>query len=71
MGTYKNNFPLDYDTFGKQLYKSKEGGGHTKTAVKYMGTDIRFKDIKNTKSKSLVIFPGPGTYPMIAKWPGF
>ncbi|EGR33008.1 hypothetical protein IMG5_063790 [Ichthyophthirius multifiliis] len=65
VGTYKFNFPLDYDTFGKMLVKGKQ-----KTAVKYLGTQIRFKDLKSTKSKSVVIGPGPGHYQMIAQWPG-
>lgn len=50
VGTYKNNFPLDYDTFGKMMAKEKEDG-NKKSSVKYLGTEERFKDIKKTKSK--------------------
>jgi len=69
MGTYKQNFPVDYDTFGKMLFKEKEEPGK-KSSVRYLGTEERFKDIKKTKSKSTVIVPGPGQYPMIPQWPG-
>lgn len=70
MGTYKMNFPLDYDTFGKMLIKQKEEGGNKKSSVRYQGTEERFKDIKKSKSKGILTVPGPGAYPMIPKWAG-
>ena len=41
-----------------------------KESVHHLGTEERFKDAKKSKSKSTLIVPGPGTYPMIPKWPG-
>jgi len=41
-----------------------------KESVHHLGTEERFKDAKKSKSKSILIVPGPGTYPMIPKWPG-
>jgi len=41
-----------------------------KESVHHLGTEERFKDPKKTKSKCNLIVPGPGTYPMIPKWPG-
>lgn len=71
MGTYKMNFPLDYDTFGKQFIKSQEDAASGKKgSVKYLGTEERFKDAKKSKSKSTLVVPGPGQYPLVPKWPG-
>ena len=36
-----------------------------------MGTEVRFKDPKKTKSTSSLSVPGPGNYPLIPKWPGY
>ena len=44
--------------------------GQQKTAIKYMGTEDRFKDPKKSKSLQKVSVPGVGTYPLIADWPG-
>ncbi|KAL4507088.1 hypothetical protein ABPG72_001881 [Tetrahymena utriculariae] len=70
VGTYKMNYPLDYSTFGKMLVKSQEEGGNKKSSVRYLGTEERFKDPKKTKSKINSIVPGPGQYPLVAKWQG-
>ena len=35
-----------------------------------LGTETRFKDVTKTKSTTFCIFPGPGSYQMIAQWEG-
>jgi len=67
MGTYKP-FPIEFPTFGKlyQVNKEKKDKGKTQ----WMGTEIRFKDPKKSKSAMTVNVPGAGHYPLIAEWPG-
>ncbi len=69
VGTYKNNFPVEYESFGKMLEKSKEKGDK-KLNSKYLGVEERFKDPKKSKSLMQVAVPGAGQYPLIAHWPG-
>lgn len=51
------------------LSKEKENAGKAHS-VKYLGTEERFKDMKKSKSKMILIVPGPGMYPMVPQWPG-
>ena len=55
-GKYKGDHPVNYDTFGKLMAKSKETG---RTKREYFGKEDRFKDIK--KSKSLAHKPTPSS----------
>eukprot|EP00825_Cyclidium_porcatum_P008854 TRINITY_DN1443_c0_g2_i3.p2 TRINITY_DN1443_c0_g2~~TRINITY_DN1443_c0_g2_i3.p2 ORF type:complete len:295 (-),score=84.47 TRINITY_DN1443_c0_g2_i3:291-1175(-) len=67
MGTYKNNFPSDYPTFGKLLAEAKDKKQSSK--IHYLGTTERFKDPK--KSKALVLnVPGAGQYNLLLEWSG-
>ena len=67
VGTYKN-YPVTFDTFGKLLAQAKDKP--VKSAVKYLGTEDRFKDPKKSKSLMKMNVPGAGAYPLIAQWPG-
>ena len=66
--TYKNVFPVDFQTFGKLLIDFKDK--KDKSKIPYLGSEVRFKDPTKSKSKDTVSVPGPGNYPMIAEWPG-
>ena len=43
MGSYKNNFPVDYATFGKSMIEQKEN--KTKSTVNYLGKEKRFFEV--------------------------
>lgn len=64
MASYQHH-PSDYITFGKIMEGMNPKTGErkpTETKIAYLGNEVRFKDMKNSKSKSIVIVPGPGHY---------
>lgn len=64
MGSYN---PIPYDTFGKIAEINKTKGSRPKS--NYLGTAERFPG-SGKKGRPGSAVPGPGQYPMIAKWPG-
>jgi len=50
-----------------KLLKKKKGD---KGKTQLMGTEVRFKDPKKSKSSLTVNVPGAGHYPLISEWPG-
>ena len=64
MGTYKHH-PVEYDTFGKLLFKNSDKKGmQNEIKRNYFGNDKRFKDPTKSKSKQNLQVPGPGQYPL-------
>ncbi len=52
----------------KENDKNKGNGGKSKNHS--FGLGDRFKDPKNSKSKSYVNIPGPGNYNLLIEWEG-
>jgi hypothetical protein len=48
----------------------KEKKDKSQTKKNYLGTEVRFKDPTKSKSKLDGPVPGPGSYALVAKWPG-
>jgi hypothetical protein len=61
---------VTYDTFWHTFtqYGNKKITGKEPKS-KLLGLDERFHDPKKCKIKHVLNVPGPGNYPMIAKWP--
>jgi len=62
MGTY-SPIPTDVMTFQKLEIESER---YKKSKGKFLGSEERFKNPKQTKSLLMVGTPGPGNYPLIA-----
>lgn len=65
-----NPYPTMYMTFSKLAdLKKAEDKEKTKRLERLWGTSYRFTDAKyKSKSTSVLVVPGPGTYDMISYW---
>lgn len=60
----------DYATFDKYTKDFKKIDSKSQKNLKFFGTNVRFPDPKNTKSKSMQINPAPSAYNLMALWKG-